>query len=189
MTNSYIITISGESGSGKSTLSGIISSKSDFVQVDVDKIISQIYQNSEFCKKLVKAFGAQILSNGKVDKKLVGKLVFENDKNQKMLTKISSPYINKQISEMAKQNRFIIVDYKFAPLLKIFKKANLNVLLVTTEKDRLEKLEKRDNLPKEYLLARDKNRLDYSAFHFDLVFNHTYDDLKKVANQILKNVK
>lgn len=189
MANSYIITISGESASGKSTLSSIISSKSDFVQLDVDKIISRIYQNQKFCRKLIKAFGDKIISFGKVDKKLVGNIVFHNSENQKILTKISSPFINKEISSFVKQNLKIVIDYKFAPLLKIFKKSNLNVLLVAEEKKRLEMLEKRDNLPREYLLARDKNRLDYSLYDFDLIFDHRYDDFEEIANKILQCVK
>ncbi len=53
MKRTKIITISGESGSGKSTFSKFLAEKTGAKVVSVDEIISKLYENDVFCKKLV----------------------------------------------------------------------------------------------------------------------------------------
>lgn len=190
MKRTKIITISGESGSGKSTFSKFLAEKTGAKVVSVDEIISKLYENDVFCKKLVSAFGNQICENGKVLKQNVGNLVFEDKQNQDMLTKISTPFIEKEIKNQMKGQGISIIDYKFAPMLSFFKNADMNILLIANDDGkRLKLLLKRDNLPKEYLLARDKNRVDYSLYHFDFKIFHDYDNLEEKAEEIACKLK
>lgn len=190
MKRTKIITISGESGSGKSTFSKFLAEKTGAMVVSVDEIISKLYENDVFCKKLVSAFGNQICENGKVLKQNVGNLVFEDKQNQDMLTKISTPFIEKEIKNQMKGQGISIIDYKFAPMLSFFKNADMNILLIANDDGkRLKLLLKRDNLPKEYLLARDKNRVDYSLYHFDFKIFHDYDNLEGKAEEIACKLK
>ena len=190
MEKTKIITISGESGSGKSTFSKFLAEKTGANVISVDDIISKLYDNSAFCKKLVSAFGNEICNDeGVVVKQKVGRLVFENKKNQDKLTKISTPFIEKEIKNQMKGHSFSIIDYKFAPMLSFFKNADANILLVASNDDkRLKLLLKRDKLPKEYIFARDKNKVDYSLFNFDFKIVHDYDDLKEKAGEIASKI-
>lgn len=190
MERTKIITISGESGSGKSTFSKFLAEKTGAKVVSVDEIISVLYKNACFCKKLLLAFGNQICENGKVNKQSVGNSVFENKYNQDKLTKISTPYIEREIKNQMKGHGISIIDYKFAPMLSFFKNADMNILLIAKDDNRrLKLLLKRDNLPKEYLLARDKNRVDYSLYHFDFEIIHNYDNLEAKAEEIALKLK
>lgn len=190
MEKTKIITVSGESGAGKSTFSFYLAQKLCANVISVDKIISRLYENEMFCKKLVCAFGNEICENGKVVKQKVGKLVFENLEKQNVLTKISTPFIEKMIKQELNGQKLSIIDYKFCPMLSFFKHSVLNILIVAKDDTkRLDLLFKRDNLSKEYLLARDKNRVDYEKYQFDEVVCHDYDDLEEKAGEIALKFK
>lgn len=189
MEKTKIVTISGESGAGKSTFSKYLAQKLSAKVVSVDEIISKLYQNEKFCKKIFSSFGNQVLNNGKIEKQKVGMLVFDNAKNQSLLTAISTPFIEKEIKEQMKGEKCAIIDYKFAPMLSFFKKSNFNILLVAnSDEKRLDLVLKRDNVSKEYLLARDKNRVDYGKYRFDEIIFHDYDDLKQKAGEIARKI-
>lgn len=187
------ITISGESCSGKTTFANLLAKKLNAEVVSVDNVIAKLYENEKFCKKLVDAFGERICENGKVKKQLVGLLVFKNKKNQNVLTKISTPFIEKEIDNIVLMKNNVIIEYKFAPLLKFFKMADFNILLVAKDDEKRRNLIlKRDNLPKDYLLARDENGLDYLKFDFKFTIFHDYDDMESfvcyVADKISESV-
>lgn len=190
MEKTKIITVSGESGSGKSTFSFYLAQKLYANVISVDKIISKLYENEKFCEKLVCAFGNEICENGKVIKQKVGKLVFENLEKQNVLTKISTPFIEKMIKQELKKQKLSIIDYKFCPMLSFFKHSLLNILIVAKDDEkRISLVLKRDNLSKEYLLARDKNRVDYEKYSFDEVVVHNYKDLEGKAEEIACKLK
>ncbi len=173
-----IITISGESCSGKTTFASMLAKKIKAEVISVDKVIAKLYENEKFCKELVDDFGEQICENGKVKKQLVGSFVFKNKKNQKLLTKISTPFIEKEIENLMVLKEKIIIEYKFAPLLKFFKKADFNILLVAEDEEKRKKLIfKRDKLPKDYLTARDENGVDYAKFDFKFTIFHDYENM------------
>lgn len=184
-----LITISGESCSGKTTFAMMLAKKIKAEVISVDKVIAKLYENEKFCKKLVDAFGEKICEDGKVKKCLVGLIVFKNKKNQKILTKISTPFIEKEIDELMMMKKNVIIEYKFAPLLKFFGKADFNVLLVAeNEEKRKELIFKRDNLPKDYLIERDENGVDYAKFNFNFTNFHDYDNMEDFVEYVATKI-
>lgn len=189
--NINIIGLTGGTGTGKSTICNILK-KYNAVIIDADKIGHEIIKKDKPAyKELVEYFNNKnynILENNnnnlEINRKLLGSLVFgdekENKENLEFLTKTTHKYIIKQISEdldYYKNNcnyNYIILD---APLLI---EANLHekvdtVWIVTSDlKTRLERLKKRDNLKEEILLKRINNQTP-----FDLN--------KKYADIIIKN--
>lgn len=185
-----IVTISGMSCSGKSTFALFLSKKTKAKVISVDSLISKLYEREDFCKELLSAFGEKVCENQKVNKKLVGNLVFTSKKNQNILTKISTPFIEKEIAKEIESEKNVVIDYKFSPMLEIFKSADINILLVAkNEKRREQMIFERDELPKEYLLARDKNSPSFSDFRFDFVFVHDFDELEEFSNFVASKMK
>ena len=84
------IGICGKSGSGKSSLAKLIMDKyPDTVHIDIDKIGHEAYLDHDVLKKMLLTFGVDVLTDSVVDRKKLGKLVFDNPENMQKLTNIT----------------------------------------------------------------------------------------------------
>lgn len=185
-----IVTVSGMSCSGKTTFAYFLAKKTKAKVVSVDFLISKLYERADFCEALVSVLGEKICKDGVVNKKFVGNLVFGSKRNQSILTKVSTPFIESEIQKEIQGENDVIIDYKFSPMLSFFEIADINILLVAKDEERRTQIIfERDNLPKEYLLARDKNSPNFSDFKFDFLFVHDYHDLEEFANFVASKMK
>ena len=97
--NAYVIT--GSIASGKSTVVNLLKERG-FSVIDADLIA---HEQLEICKcEIVKAFGEQILDEaGKIDRKKLGAIVFNEPKKLKNLEQILHPKIKAEILSKALQ--------------------------------------------------------------------------------------
>ena len=97
--NAYVIT--GSIASGKSTVVNLLKEQG-FSVIDADLIA---HEQLEICKcEIVKAFGEQILDEtGKIDRKKLGAIVFNEPKKLKNLEQILHPKIKAEIFFKASQ--------------------------------------------------------------------------------------
>lgn len=97
--NAYVIT--GSIASGKSTVVNLLKERG-FSVIDADLIA---HEQLEICKcEIVKAFGEQILDKaGKIDRKKLGAIVFNEPKKLKNLEQILHPKIKAEILSKALQ--------------------------------------------------------------------------------------
>ena len=97
--NAYVIT--GSIASGKSTVVNLLKERG-FSVIDADLIA---HEQLEICKcEIVKAFGEQILDEGgKIDRKKLGAIVFNEPKKLKNLEQILHPKIKAEIFFKASQ--------------------------------------------------------------------------------------
>ena len=95
--NAYVIT--GSIASGKSTVVNLLKERG-FSVIDADLIA---HEQLEICKcEIVKAFGEQILDEtGKIDRKKLGAIVFNEPKKLKNLEQILHPKIKAEILSKA----------------------------------------------------------------------------------------
>ena len=159
------IAITGNIASGKSQVEKILSEK--YSVFDTDKISHEILDN------LTEFYGYDVFTNGKIDRKKLGALVFSNPDLKKKLEDIIHPQVREvlyKIFEEQKNEKFIFVS---VPLLfeAGFEDMFDKIILVTTdEKTRLERLMKRDNLTEEEALRRinsqmnEKEKIEKSDF-------------------------
>ena len=84
------IALTGNLASGKSTV-GKIFQEAGFYVFDADSIIRQFYEEKgEVYKKVVEAFGKEILDEaGNIDRKKLADVVFENKEKLRILEDIS----------------------------------------------------------------------------------------------------
>jgi len=100
-----VIGIFGKSGSGKSTVCEHLKTKGFYI-IDADKLGHKILKKGEEgYKKVLEAFGNSFLDdNGEIDRKRLGKYVFENKKAD-VLSSISHPIIDRLVENEIKKSK------------------------------------------------------------------------------------
>ena len=181
-----IISICGKSGSGKSTLTNeLLKHFGDkAIHIDVDKIGHYVNTIPEVLNEEVKCFGEGIKTNGIVDRKKLGKIVFSSNEEMDKLTEITWKYMEKEIDKVIETNpdKLIILDWQLTPRTKFFEQSDLTILLDIPVKIRKERIIKRDNISPEKFDIREQASIDYSLYNFDIVQSEmNIDEIKRMV--------
>lgn len=147
------IAITGNIASGKSQVEKILAR--NYPVFDTDKIAHEILD------KIDEFYGYDVFTDGKIDRKKLGSLVFSDADLKKKLEQIVHPKVKSElykIFEEHKNSEFVFVS---VPLLfeagfeKIFDKI---ILVTTDEETRLKRLMERDGLTREDAIKRIKSQ-------------------------------
>jgi dephospho-CoA kinase len=145
----YIIGLTGQTGSGKTTAAGYFRKKG-FAVIDCDLVAHEAITEPECLEKLEVEFGPEIiLSDGSLDRRALGRIVFVDAEKLLKLNKITHPPIVEKILELSAQScgHIIILD---APALiesGLYKNCDYIISIVADKHTRLKRIAKRDNLP------------------------------------------
>ena len=159
-----VIGLTGNIGCGKSSLSEIFS-KQNIKIVDADIIAREIYNDKKLLDKVFETFGTTIRNeDGTLDRKALGRIVFNDDEKLIQLNKLTHPAIRQRVSdiidEYKKQNeKTVILD---AALLVESDYLNFidKLLVVTCREDiQIERIKQRDNCSKDEALSRIKSQM------------------------------
>lgn len=101
-----VIGLTGSIASGKSTIAHMFQ-QLQIPVIDADQIAREVVERGKPAhKQIVETFGSNILqSDGEIDRKKLGSLVFENESERKKLNDIVHPVIR---AEMLRQKEFFI---------------------------------------------------------------------------------
>ncbi len=101
----HVIGLTGSLGSGKSTVASIFKGLGAKV-IDADKIAHQLIYPGQPCfLAVVKMFGKDILTSGKIDRAKVASQVFSNPKKRRQLEEIIHPAVRKVILAKIKKHK------------------------------------------------------------------------------------
>ncbi len=177
--------ITGNIASGKSQVEKIISEK--YPVYDADKIAHKILEN------LKDFYGYDVFTDGKIDRKKLGELVFSNPDLKKKLEEIIHPQVKQEILKIFEQD--LPVVFISIPLLfetgfdRLFDK----IIFVSADSNlRLERLMKRNNFTKEEALRRiqsqgaEEEKIQKSDFV--ICNNSTLTDLKTQTDLALAKI-
>ena len=173
--NAYVIT--GSIASGKSTVVNLLKERG-FSVIDADLIA---HEQLEICKQeIIEAFGEQILDEtGKIDRKKLGTIVFNEPKKLKNLEQILHPKIKAEIIFKASQLERLGQVY-FVDIPLFFEKKERyaefkNVAVIYA--------------PKELLLSRlmNRNALNLEAAKARVELQMDIEQKKKMAKFIIDN--
>ena len=188
-----IITITGHSGSGKSTLALMLSAKLNLKLIDVDEIVSTMYDDDLMQQTLRNLFGDVAEGeNGKIEKRLVSKIVLNNKNLWNALNDITWNYLESKIDKiLAECNNEAIIDYKFIPVTKYFTSSDYNILVeAKKDKERYKLLSKRDKIDKSIIAKRDSFSPNYKRNEYDFVIVHNYNkDFALLCESVVKQIK
>ena len=178
------VAITGNIASGKSQVERYLADT--YHVYDTDKIAHKILD------EIKDFYGYDVFTNGKIDRKKLGRLVFSDPELKKKLEMIIHPQVKEilnNIFEKHKNDKFVFVS---VPLLfeagfdGMFDKI---ILVTTNEKTRLERLMKRDNLTKEEALSRIKSQISekekIKKSDFIIENSSNFHNLENQTDQIL----
>ena len=154
-----IIGITGGIGTGKSTVSDYLRLKGYNV-IDADKISREVIKVTKIKEMIIAEFGEGILEktpNNKSDiyRSNLRKLVFNNKENVTKLNSIMHPAIIEEIRkqiEQQKMEKLVFVDIPLLFEIKLEYLFDKVALVYANQKIQLERVMKRDNIPKEEAL-------------------------------------
>ncbi len=171
---SHAIALTGGIATGKSTV-GNLFKLHGFLTIDADKIahsLLDIHNND-----ISDLFGKQYVKDGKVQRKELGNLIFNDEKQKKILENFIHPKIKEQIIKEAK----IFEEQKkpyFIDIPLFFETNNYKIdrsLVVYTPLDiQIQRLINRDNISKEEALIKINNQM-------------SIEDKKSKATMIIDN--
>ena len=189
------IGITGSIACGKSTVSDYLIAKG-YTIIDADKLGHVALNSDDVKRKLAEKFGDEILENNEISREKLGKLVFGNDDNLKILNSIIHPKIKELILKLQEEHKD--EDLVFLDIALLYE-ANFvdlveKVVVVYVDEDvQLERLMMRNSLPKEEALKRIESQMSprekASLGHFVINNSYSKEDTFQQIDEILEKLK
>ena len=198
-TRARVIGLTGQSGAGQTTVSRVFS-QNGFAVIDADIISREVTQKGQPClTELSEAFGSDIInSDGTLNRKRLGSIVFSDREKLRQLNGIIYPYIIyriiSRIDELSEEGReLILLD---APTLFEANADDLCDLIISVTADesiRMSRIIARDNITPEAAKKRFESQYSEHFFvnHSDFVIinNKTPDVLAAKAEEVAGKIK
>lgn len=163
------ILITGKSGSGKTFIAEKIANNLNIPHLHLDQISHQSLE-TEILKKFAReSFGEDVFDNGKINRKKLGNLVFDNKEKLNQLNNLAEIEMEKIIDNFLNQNKPVVMDYLLLPKMKYFNDDAIKILVKSNDKIRKQRVIERDNISEEYFDKRDKNSIVYNEKDFDII--------------------
>ena len=189
------IGITGSIACGKSTVSDYLIAKG-YTIIDADKLGHVALTSDDVKRKLAEKFGDEILENNEISREKLGKLVFGNDDNLKILNSIIHPKIKELILKLQEEHKdknlvfldiALLYEANFVDLVE-------KVAVVYVDEDvQLERLMTRNSLSKEEAIKRIESQMipREKAALGDFVINNSYskEDTFQQIDEILEKLK
>ena len=192
------IGITGSIACGKSTVSNYLKEKG-YTIIDADKLGHIALTSDEVKEKLKKSFGLEILENNEVSREKLGKLVFGNDKNLKILNSIVHPYIRKiilQLQEKHRDERLVFLDIALLFEARFEDLVEKIIVVHVDEKIQLNRLMNRNSLSSEEAMNRiksqmrskDKSKLGNYVINNSNTKEETYRQIDLILDELERGV-
>ena len=189
------IGITGSIACGKSTVSDYLIAKG-YTIIDADKLGHVALTSNDVKRKLAEKFGDGIIENNEISREKLGKLVFGNDENLKILNSIIHPKIKELILKLQEEHKD--EDLVFLDIALLYE-ANFvdlveKVAVVYVDEDvQLERLMTRNSLTKEEAIKRIESQMSpqEKALLGDFVINNSYskEDTFQQIEEIIERLK
>ncbi len=160
MTFEYAVVLTGSIATGKSSVVAFFLDDGFYV-IDADKVAHQILDEQHGA--IAKLFGEELVKNDKVDRKLLGGIVFEDKDKRKELESLLHPLIydeiERQATEQDKLKKPYLVDI---PLFFEGGRYPIerSIVVYTTKEQQLKRLMQRDGYNTEDALKRIATQID-----------------------------
>ncbi|MBR4496939.1 MAG: dephospho-CoA kinase [Acholeplasmatales bacterium] len=158
-----VIGITGGIASGKSNVSNICK-ELGYEVIDSDSIVKELSEkNKPLYNAYLKEFGPDFLDlEGNLDKKKLGKLIFNNLELKKKMDKISHPLVVEEIKNRISNinDGLIFVDIPLLYEAKLEYLCDKVICVFLKKKLQVERLMARDGIDEDYALAKIHSQMD-----------------------------
>ena len=191
-----IIGLTGGSGTGKSTITDVFM-ENGYVIIDPDKIYAQVIAPGSACiREIAEVFGDEyILPDGSLNRSKMRTLVFSDKEKLEILNKITHKYViermNDEISGAGEKD--VVID---APLLfsaGLYKMCDKIVCVVSSEKNRVDRIIARDGIDENSALARIKSQMTNDEYieksDYVIENNDGLDELLEKTLSVIESLK
>ena len=189
------IGITGSIACGKSTVSDYLIAKG-YTIIDADKLGHVALTSDDVKRKLAEKFGDEILENNEISREKLGKLVFGNDDNLKILNSIIHPKIKELILKLQEEHKdedLVFLDIALLYEANFVDLVEKVVVVYADEEVQLERLMTRNSLSKEEAIKRIESQMSprEKASLGDFVINNSYskEDTFQQIDEILEKLK
>jgi len=154
-----IVGLTGGVASGKTTVSQILKEEGAYV-IDADRIARELVRpHAPAWKKLVKAFGTDILrEDGSIHRKRLANKVFADLNQRKLLNQILHPRIRREMNRRAKEieekdpEAIVVIDAPLLVELGGHHQMDRLIVVTATRTQQIDRLKKRDGISPEEAL-------------------------------------
>jgi dephospho-CoA kinase len=172
----YAIALTGGISTGKSTVCSVLSLMG-FKIIDADSIAHKILEQEQ--QAISEHFGKEFIVDGKVDRKRIGSIIFNNEDEKRWLESLVHPLIRAEILTQASRSEDQKVPYFID--IPLFFETNAypikhSLLIYAPKETQIERLMKRDGYSKEEALARIDAQM-------------SIEDKRELATDIIENTK
>lgn len=189
------IGITGSIACGKSTVSDYLIAKG-YTIIDADKLGHVALTSNDVKRKLAEKFGENILENNEISREKLGKLVFGNDDNLKILNSIIHPKIKELILKLQEEHKdedLVFLDIALLYEANFVDLVEKVAVVYVDESVQLERLMTRNSLSKEEALKRIESQMSpqEKASLGDFVINNSYnkEDTFQQIEEIIEKLK
>ncbi len=181
-----LITITGPSGSGKSYISEYLCSlDKNIVHLNIDTVGHNVLEIPAIRDLISKKFGLQ-LNGENINRKELGDLVFNNHEKMKLLSDITWNEMEHQIDNFIMENKdkIIILDWILIPKTKYFNISDMNILVQSDFRSRMNRATLRDFIDENKFKQREQATLDFTRNSFDYIIQN--DDILQTRKRVKK---
>lgn len=165
--------------------------------LDCDKISYELsLKGNALYKKIIEAFGSEILlSNGEIDRKGLGEIIFKDSSKRVLLNSISHPLIK---DELIKQIALLNEDIIFIEVPLLYEAGfddlcDYVICIFLDENIQIERLMERDLIDRNYAIKKINSQmsLEKKKLFADFIINTkgSFDETKMQVEKIIKEIK
>ena len=194
--NKVVAALTGSIATGKTVVLDYFRDNLGFKVVSADSVGHEILKSSEIIEKIGKTFGTEVIKNGSIDRKTLGKIVFSDKAELTKLNEITHPAILQKtfeiIDELSQTSPVIL---EAAILIEAGWHKYFDTVMLTWCKPeiQLNRLMTRDNISEEEAKKRIASQMSFEAkkpFATHLIdtsygIEVTRFTLEKIAKEIL----
>lgn len=175
------IALTGGIGSGKSTVARLMQQQGLTV-IDADKVVHELYEDKKIIGMLLALFGRDLNENGKINRKKLGSIIFQDAKKKAILDQFFRSRINERVKarfdDYEKIGRDIVI-YDATLIYEWGIENDFDVVIVVDAplEERIERICMRDHLMRSEAIVRIQSQipLEKKVQRADIVITNDVD--------------